>query len=793
MKTLFSLAALLFALIVGIPRQAEGAAPVAATAEPAHVLVLLSYHHGHSWEDDILRGFEAWDGVPAERPVLHIEWMDTKRYASAKDRQRFQRFLEEKYAERRFDLIATMDDNALIEAVKTLRWRDVPIVFGGVNGDPAAIVGERGRATGIAERFNLERTLNLALSLHSHTKRLIFITAPDESGVGNRQVIDANLASLPPEARGRLAIEHWTPSSLDTIDSRLFALPEHAAVFALGTIPKVEGGRPLGNEQLVAHVRGKVRGPVYSDTDRSVGQGASGGYVNSGLENGRLMAKMARRILAGEAPESIPIVFDTPQALILDFNELQRFGVAEENLPVGATVLNRPPSIFDPDNRAILIGFIAAILILTLVLILVLGGLVLRARIKVLSVQNERARDLQIANQALVEAKAAAEAANRAKSEFLSSMSHELRTPLNAIIGFAQLLEMGVPVPLEPSQKEAVGNILGGGRHLLGLVNEVLDLARIEAGKLDLVTESFPLMPLMEKVIAFTRLAASPRRITIRSGCGVCTSCWQLHADRSRTNQILLNLISNATKYNRDGGMVAIDCSQGTAGVRITVTDTGYGIAPERQAQLFEPFHRLGAEKSSIEGTGIGLVISKKLADAMGGRIGFESEVGVGSRFWLELPAVTLATIPCDSTVLPAPTIAPPEALPGRRVLYIEDNQANLSLMKSAFRQLPGVALEIAETGEAGLAQIRMNPPDLVLLDGNLPGMNGLEVLRILKDNPQTAAMPVVIVSAAASPQNIQAGMDAGATAYFTKPFDLPALLAKVRQTLEGKVAPHKR
>jgi len=406
MKTFtFHCAALLMliTLLVGLPGRALSAPSGAAVAEPPHVLVLLSYHHGHSWEDDILRGFEAWDEKPTERPVLHIEWMDTKRYPSVEYRQRYQKFLEEKYTNRRFDLLVAVDDLALIQAVNSPAWRDTPIVFSGINGDPAALVGKRGRATGIAERYEVGRTLAMALSLHQSTKRLIFITAADESGVGNRKTIDRALAGLPGETRTQLFIEHWTPFSLDTIDAQLSELPEEAVVFALGSIPKVERGRPLGNEQLVAYVRGKTKVPVYSDTDRSVGEGAVGGYVNSGLENGRLMAKMARRILAGESADSLPIVFETPQVLLVDFNELERFGLSEQSLPAGAMVLNQPPSIFDPENRATLNGGIAVVL----VVILALAGLVMRARFKIFRIHRDSAKELQVANEALMRAKLA--------------------------------------------------------------------------------------------------------------------------------------------------------------------------------------------------------------------------------------------------------------------------------------------------------------------------------------------------------------------------------------------------
>lgn len=454
MGTFFFYKAVLIAWLVGFSGWALSTVPQ-ESKEPPHVLVLLSYHHGHSWEDDILRGFEAWDGH-AERPILHVEWMDTKRYPSAEYRKRYQHFLETKYADRHFDLIATADDIALIHAVSAAPWRDIPIVFSGINGDPAAIVGERGRATGIAERFNVEKTLRLALSLHRNAERLVFITANDESGAGNRKNIDTNLDKLPLETRNRITVEHWVPASLDQIDSRLAGLPEHAVVFALGSIPKVANGRPLANEQLVAYVRKHKRGAVYSDTDRSVGQGAVGGYVNSGFENGRLMAKMAQRILAGESAENLPIVFDTPQILLTDFKELQRFGIAEASLPADAKVLNSPSSIFDPENRAALNGGIAVVL----VLIMMLGALVMRARFRILSMQSENASALQAANEALMRAKSA-------EAEILGGSVERVHAEIAALGSCS----------IEPSEKS--------GQRTRGSILDEVALTRAKLAQLD--------------------------------------------------------------------------------------------------------------------------------------------------------------------------------------------------------------------------------------------------------------------------------------------------------------------
>ncbi len=382
----------------------------------------------------------------------------------------------------------------------------------------------------------------------------------------------------------------------------------------------------------------------------------------------------------------------------------------------------------------------------------------------------------------LERARQEAQQSNDAKSMFLASMSHELRTPLNAIIGFAQILDMGVPAPLDPSHQEAVGHILGSGRHLLGLINEVLDLVRIESGKLDLALSNMILEVPLREAMALVQASATNRGISLRHSC---PSRIQVYADPSRVRQILLNLLSNAIKYNRMNGMVVVSCQDKSGMTRITVSDTGPGIPEERHSLLFQPFQRLGAERTATEGSGIGLVISKKLVEAMQGCIGFDSEEGVGSRFWIELPSAgNLERIGLAED--PVPVLVTDQILRGR-VLYVEDNPVNLSVMQYVFRMLPGVELLTRESAEEGLELIQDTPPDLVLMDINLPGMSGVEALRIIKADPRTAHLPVVAVSAAALPVDIRKGLDAGFMGYLTKPFDVPELIKLVREVLTAK------
>jgi PAS domain S-box-containing protein len=388
----------------------------------------------------------------------------------------------------------------------------------------------------------------------------------------------------------------------------------------------------------------------------------------------------------------------------------------------------------------------------------------------------------------LIAAKEEAERANRAKSEFLSRMSHELRTPMNAILGFGQLLQSDEQNPLAPLQRTRVREMLRGGRHLLSLINEVLDLARIEAGTLRLSLTPVALDALIDDCLRLVQPVAQARGISLQlhappGGAG------EVMADPTRLRQVLLNLLSNAIKYNREGGRVVIECVALADAVRIEVSDDGPGIAPEQQERLFQAFERLDADHNGIEGAGIGLALSKWLVKLMHGEVGVESEPGVGSCFWVRLARsgpVTAAPATTRPVPLPAPAAEPVTAAAATRhtVLYIEDNPVNQVLMEGMLAHRPGVRLLLADLPETGLAMAEQERPDLVLLDIQLPGMDGFEVLRRLREQPAMRDVPVIAVSANAMQSDIEQARRAGFTDYVTKPLDMPLLLARVDRAL---------
>ena len=373
-------------------------------------------------------------------------------------------------------------------------------------------------------------------------------------------------------------------------------------------------------------------------------------------------------------------------------------------------------------------------------------------------------------------AKATAEAANLAKSEFLSSMSHELRTPLNAILGFAQLMDSDVPGPT-PAQKVSIDQILQAGWYLLALINEVLDLSLIESGRLSLSPEKMSLAEVLADCHAMMEPLAKKRGITMTFPAFEAP-CFVM-ADRTRVRQILVNLLSNAIKYNRTNGTILLECAARPSGyVRLSVADTGFGLTTEKMAQLFQPFNRLGQEKSVEQGTGIGLVVTKRLVEVMKGTIGVESTVGEGTIFWIDL----IATTPPKHDFAQAETETPAQVLSENggavpTVLYVEDNPANLKLITMLFARRKDLRLLTAENGNLGVELAQAHLPDVILMDINLPGISGLKVMSILSKDSATAHIPIIALSANANPNDIECGLKAGFLRYLTKPVKVDELM----------------
>ena len=404
----------------------------------------------------------------------------------------------------------------------------------------------------------------------------------------------------------------------------------------------------------------------------------------------------------------------------------------------------------------------------------------------------DRTAELERSNRELALATTAAEEANQAKSEFLSSMSHELRTPLNAILGFSKIMVTDSMPTTSEQKKEYAHHILKAGRHLLTLINEILDLAKVESGALALSLEPVLLAEVMQECQTLIEPLARQRGLQTMFPNDVGLS---VLADRTRLKQALLNLLSNAVKYNREAGAIVVDWEPGTAGrVRISVRDTGMGLNSAQVQALFQPFNRLGQEAGKEEGTGIGLVVTKRLVELMGGTIGASSTAGIGSVFWIELRAAgPIPALPTKDVKLerePLQAQLPLHDASKQTLLYVEDNPANLQLVEEIIRFRSDLRMLSAPDAHLGIELARAHRPDVILMDINLPGLSGVDALKILRSLPETAHIPVIAVTANAMPRDVSAGLHSGFFRYITKPINIDELNAAIDSALRPARAP---
>lgn len=376
-----------------------------------------------------------------------------------------------------------------------------------------------------------------------------------------------------------------------------------------------------------------------------------------------------------------------------------------------------------------------------------------------------------------------AEKANRAKSDFLSNMSHELRTPLGTILGFAQLIDSGVPPPTA-TQKRSVEQILRAGWYLLELINEILDLALIESGKISMTLEPVELMQVLRD--CQTMIEPQAQKHDIKIIFTQIKAPFVVWADSTRLKQVLINLMSNAIKYNKPGGTVVVSCTQSTGRIRICIKDSGQGLTSDLIAQLFQPFNRLGQENKGEEGTGIGLVMTKRLIELMGGEIGLESVVGEGSTFWVDIELLPKTTVPPAEIKSPSKPIEHPVRCESamHTLLYVEDNPANLLLLESIIERRPDIQLLTALDATRGIELARVAQPNIILMDINLPGISGTKALKALKEQTSTAHIPVIALSANAIPADIKSGLAAGFYQYLTKPIKIDELMRAIDAAL---------
>lgn len=626
-----------------------------------------------------------------------------------------------------------------------------------------------------------ERSGELAsiLSLSISDTRSMLLMAGNATVAGSDEQFTAATASTTLTGSGAVVVARRGPTAFEVLESAGKSAPEAGTVIdpeVAGVVDRAPSAKGLvsgvveagGTKYAViaTAVPGDPRAVAYL---QSVLQPASEAPVdtdspfhelNVAVYAGPSLDQDQRVLVVGEVPDP-----DSP--------------VVTKQFKVGVDTW-----ILEISARTPLVGPLAAAFpwlvlaagLATAVFVGLLLQTLVRRRVYALRLVEERTAQL-------FEAQQAAERANDAKSEFLSRMSHELRTPLNAVLGFAQVLELD---GLTEEQSENVRQIRKGGAHLLDLINEILDISQIESGHLSMSPEPVLVSEVIEEAIGLVAPLAREKTVNLISTADREPECY-VFADRQRLKQILLNLVGNGIKYNRHGGSVAVSCFQPSPGLlRIQVTDTGPGISPENRELLFTPFERLGAENTLIEGTGVGLALSRGLATAMGGRLEVDSTVGRGSTFWLEFPVVESPEHKLDRD---EEDVAPPPADDKLVVLHIEDNPANLSLVERVLAQRPELSVVHSMQGRTGVDMARRERPALILLDLNLPDRDGAEILQELRADPKTSGIPVIVISADAMPRQMQHLLSAGAEAYLTKPIDIRELLTQVDLALEGLTA----
>ena len=400
---------------------------------------------------------------------------------------------------------------------------------------------------------------------------------------------------------------------------------------------------------------------------------------------------------------------------------------------------------------------------------------------------NQMIDDVGRKNTVLVNLAHEAVISNNHKSAFISSLNHELRTPMNAVLGFAQMLDINEREPLSENQKSAVEHILRNGNHLLELIDQMLELNKIEAGTLPLHMEDIPARDVLKESLYLIQARANQDNIEIIDDTGA-ESLPLLWTDSTRLIQVLLNLLTNAVKYNREGGSVSLACREVHGGMlRLSVIDNGLGIAAELQDKLFMPFERLGHELGQIEGAGIGLSITQQIVEKLGGHIGFESEQGRGSHFWVDIPLSSKLVEQDGEAVHAAPDAADTAS---HTLLYIEDNPDNLHLVEAIIDQYKSLHLLSAPNALIGFDIATSTKPDLILMDINLPGMNGLQAMKRLRSTEETRLIPVIALTSNSMPQDIEAGLRAGFDGYLTKPIKVSELMQTIEQTLDKIIAP---
>lgn len=590
---------------------------IAADTPDARIIFINSYHRGYSWSDAIEEGLRKRFEASGKKVELSFEYLDSRRFAYGTQIEPLAQAMAAKYANYRPNLIVVSDNAAFDFAIqhRARLFPGLPIVFCGYNNFRPDVIKGIPNITGVNEEIDIEGTVAMALKVHPRTNTLAFVVSTGD--VSSRRIYEIAEQAVFPELRKRFQVVVLKDASVEQIRQNLTSLPRDTLLFLSGQASDQGLGRALSPAENGSLITAVSPFPTYTFWDFHLGRGVIGGHIITGAEQGRKIAEMALRVLDGMPAESIPVVMTTPTQDIFDYTVMEHFGIKSADLPEEANIINRPFTLWET-YRWQIIGIISLIVLETLLI-----GLLLRL-----------ARERRLAIAALTKAKETAEVANIAKSAFLANMSHELRTPMNGVLGMAHLIRRG---GVTPKQAEQLDKLDASGTHLVEIINAILDISKIEAGKIALEQAEVHLDAIATDIAAMLAPSAEVKNLKLTVETPAKT--YRLVGDPTRLKQALLNYAGNAIKFTEQGHVtlraLVVEETANDILIRFEVEDTGIGIDPEVTNKLFHAFEQADSSTTrKYGGTGLGLVITKKLAELMGGDTGVSSTLGKGSTFW---------------------------------------------------------------------------------------------------------------------------------------------------------------